>query len=123
MVPLTQGSERSLGPWQTYKVVFAASIKMQLCMDVMHGRQHWSGLLLSTLYSVRAGLPCAEAVTRPLEARILVFTPLFADTPSYGGAHGAAVWRVDWWVEGNCVSVFPADRYPAPELTLHLPGI
>lgn len=39
MVPLTQGSERSLGPWQTHEVVFATSIKKQLGVDVMHGGQ------------------------------------------------------------------------------------
>ena len=68
MVPLTQGSERSLGLWQTYKVVFAASINMQLCMVVMHGRQHEGGLLLSTLHSGHARPPCGKVVISSLEA-------------------------------------------------------
>jgi len=60
MVPLTQGAERSLGPWQTHEVVFATSIKKQLCGDVMHGRQCEGGLPLIVLYSGQAGCPVAE---------------------------------------------------------------
>lgn len=96
MVPLTQGSERSLGLWQTYRVVFAASIKMQLCMDVMHGRQREGGLLLSTLYSDHAGLPCGKAAISPPEAQNPVLKPLSAATASYGGAFRTlGVWRAD----------------------------
>ena len=84
MDPLTQGSERSLGPWQIYKVVFAASIKMQLCMDVMHGRQREAGLLLSTLYSGHTGLPCrkAVAISSP-ESHDAVLTPMGYNPPGF----------------------------------------
>lgn len=96
MIPLTQGSERSPGPWQTYRVVFAASIKMQLCMDVMHGRQCEGGLLLSTLYSSHARLPCGKVVIRPPEAQNTIFIPFFVATTSYGGAvRTSGVWRID----------------------------
>lgn len=91
MDPLTQGSERSLGPWQLYKAVFAASIKMQLCMDVMHGRQREAGLLLSTLYYGHAGLPHRKsvAISSP-ESHGAVLTPFFAATTSYGGTFRTA---------------------------------
>lgn len=91
MDPLTQGSERSLGPWQIYKVVFAASIKVQLCMDVMHGRQREAGLLLSTLYSGHTGLPRrkAVAISSP-ESHDAVLTPFFAATTSCSGAFRTA---------------------------------
>lgn len=96
MIPLTLGSERSLGPWQTYKVVFAASIKIQLCMDGMHGRQREAGLLLSTLYSGHTRLPCGKAAISPLEAQNPALTPFFAATTSYGRAfRTAGLWRMD----------------------------
>lgn len=91
MDPLTQGSERSLGPWQIYKVVLAASIKVQLCMDVMHGRQREAGLLLSALYSGHTGLPRRKAVAISFpESHDAVLTPFFAATTSYSGTFRTA---------------------------------
>ena len=59
MVPLTQGSERSLGPWQTHEV----------CVCYIHqeaigcGRDAWrtaeGGLSLCGLYSGQAGCSVA----------------------------------------------------------------
>lgn len=113
MVPLTQGSERSLGLWQTYRAVFAASIKMQLCMDVMHGRQRGGGLLLSTLHSGHAGLPCGKAVISPLEAQNPVLIPFCAAATACGGAfRTSGVWRTDQQVQGNSMSIFPSGGCP-----------
>ena len=96
MAPLTQGSERSLGPWQTYRVVFAASIKMQLCAGVTHGRPREGGLLLSALYSGHAGLPPGKAATSPPEAQDPARTAFCEATASCGGAFGTSgVWRTD----------------------------
>jgi hypothetical protein len=43
-------------------------------------------LLLSTLYSCHARLPCKEAVVRPLEAQDPLLRSFFATTSSYGKA-------------------------------------
>lgn len=65
-----------------------------------------------------------EAVSRTLEAQDPVLTLLFAAAPSYGGVTRAAGFcRVDWCVEGNGMSVLPADSYPWLQLILYLPGI
>lgn len=96
MVPLTQGAERSLGPWQTQKAVLAASIKRQLYVDVMHGGPHEGGLLLSTLCSAHVQLPRGKVVISPLAAPNPALTPFFAVTTSRGGAFRTpGVWRMD----------------------------
>lgn len=69
---------------------------MQLCMDVMHGRQRDGGLLLSALYSDHAGLPCGKAAISPLEAQNPVLIPFSKATTFYGGAFRTlGVWRTD----------------------------
>lgn len=92
MVPLTQRSERSLGPWQTHEVVFAASTKKQLHVDVLHGRQH--GVDYHCLFCILVKLGIQWwALTKPLAARILYL--LCSYFLLWSGVQASGVWRIE----------------------------